>query len=501
MLEPVPVGVSGELYIAGPGLARGYLKRPALTAERFVADPHGARGTRMYRTGDLARWRGDGNLEFLGRTDDQVKIRGYRIELGEIEAEVRKHAKVTQAAVAAQRDSVGSIQLVAYIVPGLSGPPDANTILQTMAESLPRHMIPTSVLTLDSLPLKANGKLDRKALPPPQPNRPTPFCEPRTALERKLCDIWSHILSIENVGIHDNFFALGGHSLSALVMIARIRTSIGKELPLSSLFRAATIADIAGALQGSKSLQASTIVPIQPLGRKRPFFCVHPAGGLVQSYFALAACLGTTQPFYGFEAVGIADAIPHAQIEDMAARYIEDMQSLQPNGPYIIGGWSFGGLVAFEMAQQLRQDAHDISLLAMFDTAVPHISEAELRRRDELTDAQFLETILSEHIPELAETLSRKNPLEWMESIVQLAKETELLPAEFDLQAVARLITVHRANERAMAKYRVKPYQGKIALFATTETITNCPSGVSLTGMLLVWVELTYTLPRVVIWR
>jgi acyl-coenzyme A synthetase/AMP-(fatty) acid ligase/acyl carrier protein len=252
-MRTVPIGVPGEIHIGGHGLARGYLNRPELTAEKFIANPFSPDpASRLYRTGDLARYLADGNIEFLGRIDDQVKVRGYRIELGEIEAVLGQHPAIQQAVVLAREDSPGDKRLVAYTVAAAGSAPSANEVRSFLQQKLPEYMVPSAFMFLESLPLTPNGKLDRKALPAPDQSRPEldePYSSPRTPVEELLAQIWSDVLKLDKVGIHDHFFELGGHSLLATQLISRIRDTFKIDLPLRSLFEAPTIYGLAQRIQ------------------------------------------------------------------------------------------------------------------------------------------------------------------------------------------------------------------------------------------------------------
>jgi len=250
-LQLVPIGVRGELYIAGAGLARGYLNRPALSAERFVADPYATEpGARMYRTGDLARWHANGTVEFLGRADAQIKLRGFRIEPGEIESVLTAHPSVTQAAVLARDVGPAGKQLVGYIVPANGAQSDTADLSRFLSDRLPGYMVPTALVVLEALPLTANGKLDRGALPAPE-RTGTRYRPPTTPEENTLCQLAAEILSVERVGVDDNFFALGGHSLLATQLISRVRGTLGVQLAIRTLFEAPTIAELAKKLSGA----------------------------------------------------------------------------------------------------------------------------------------------------------------------------------------------------------------------------------------------------------
>jgi thioesterase domain-containing protein/acyl carrier protein len=388
-LNPVPVGVAGELHIAGAALARGYLNRPELTAERFIPNPFSAKpGARLYRTGDLARYVQDGNIEFLGRLDHQVKIRGFRIELGEIEAVLRQHPDVQQAIVVAREDSTDdesdnlkskienpklSKRLIAYIVLRDSMLMAHGELHDFLRHKLPHYMVPADFIFLDALPLTSNGKMDFKALPAPdgiRPNLTESFVAPRTPAEERLAEIWSKLLGLNQVGIRDNFFDLGGHSLLAVRLFAEIEKTFGKRPPLASLFQQATIEHLAQMICQNDA-PPTALVPVQPQGSKVPFFCVHEFFGDVFCYMNLARHLGEDQPFYALQPRGLDGAEePLETVEAMAAYYIDTVRTVQPHGPYSVGGLCFGGVIAFEMAQQLRAKGEEVALVALLDSGI-----------------------------------------------------------------------------------------------------------------------------------
>ncbi len=415
---PVPIGVPGELYIAGKGVARGYLNRPELTAERFVPDPFGPHaGGRLYRTGDLVRYLPDGSLEFLGRVDRQVKIRGLRIELGEIEAALGAHPSVRDCAVVA-RPEAGGRRLVAYVVPRRGGEDlhqDLGSDLRSsLRERLPDYMVPAAILFLEALPITPTGKVDRSALLQMggEETADRPRVEPRDALELRLAKIWEEVLGVPRVGIRDDFFELGGHSLLAVRLTARIEQELGKALPLTALFEGGTVEKMAALIRDGETGTASALVPIQANGTLPPFFCVHPAGGDVLGYAALARHLGPDQPFYGLQSAGLTGGRPLSDVAEMAAAYLEEVLRVQPRGPYRIGGWSLGGLIAFEMARQLRERGEEVALLAILDGAPEYGGEEESELRLLLDVAAYVENLSGRELglvpAELEELRSRR---------------------------------------------------------------------------------------------
>jgi amino acid adenylation domain-containing protein len=470
--NPVPIGVHGHLHIGGVGLARGYLNRPDLTAEKFIPNPFSAKpGARMYKTGDLARYRPDGNIEFLGRADHQVKIRGFRIELGEIEAALGQHPAVREAVVLAREDAPTEKRLVAYVVADST----ADELRRFLKDKLPEYMVPAVVVLLEALPVTPNGKVDRRALPAPDRSRPEleiAFVAPRDDLELQLAQIWEEVLGVRPVGVRDNFFELGGHSLLAVRLFALIEKRLGKKLPLTAIFQGATVEHLAGVIrQQAASGPQSSLVALQPGGSKRPLFLVHPAGGHVFPYIHLAQLLGSDQPCYGLQARGLEDGQdPHTRIEDMAAWYIQAMQTVQPTGPYLLGGWSMGGVVAFEMAQQLHAQGQRVALLALLDGRIPTLDETFPEE-----DAEAI--LLVERYFGISfgpmESLTKLPKDEQLAFMLEQAKSAGLIPAELDVSQARHFVKLLRSDLRATQNYGLRLYPGRITFFKASETPTG----------------------------
>ncbi len=365
-LQPVPIGVPGELYIAGAGLALGYHRRPELTAERFVRDPFSSeRDARMYKTGDLVRYRPDGNLVFLGRLDHQVKIRGFRIELTEIEAALVGHPGIGEATVIASEARHGDRRLVAYVVRRQATLTELE-VRAFLKSRLPDYMLPARYVFLESLPLTSNGKVDRRALSLfglHDEIRAERLDAPRDSLEVQLVKLWEEVLHAKPIGIQEDFFDLGGNSLLAIRMLARVEKLVNAKITLATLMFAPTIEKLASMLRDRNSLKRPQVFAIQPDGFRPPFFCVG-AGPLFRS---LASALGVDQPFLGVPLPDI-NALPAPYcLEDIAAYCVQTLLQVQPEGPYFLGGWSDAGVMAYEMAQQLRQRGESVALVVLFD--------------------------------------------------------------------------------------------------------------------------------------
>jgi amino acid adenylation domain-containing protein len=371
--ESLACGAEGELYIGGEGLARGYFGHPELTEERFVLDPFSSTpGARMYRTGDLARCRPDGNVEFLGRLDHQVKIRGFRIELGEIEAALEQHPSVKQAIAIAKDDQLGSKYLAGYFVPKAGKTFSHADLRVHLHEQLPDYMVPSALVALREFPLTANGKVDRKALPAPQASDyqgEREYVAPREGVEKKLVAVWEEVLGVRPIGVRDNFFDLGGKSLHAAHLFTRIISSFGKELPLTTLIHAPTIELLANEIRPrSKDAKYPTLVPMKKTGTRPPFFCIHSGSGSTLFMQRLAAKMDAEQPFYAVEPEGMdGREFQHTTLEQIAAFYLSEIRKIHPRGPYCVGGYCFGGTVAYEMAQQLLRQGQPAALLVQFN--------------------------------------------------------------------------------------------------------------------------------------
>ncbi|GAA6618281.1 amino acid adenylation domain-containing protein [Scytonema sp. NUACC26] len=480
-LQPVPIGVPGELYISGAGLALGYLNRPETTAEKFIPNPFSPEpGSRLYRTGDLARYLGDGNIEYLGRRDYQVKIRGFRIELGEIEAVLTQHPGVNSCCAIVREDTPGDKRLIAYVVFDIDTSVTKSELRSFLKTKLPEYMIPAAFVILESLPLTPNGKLDIRALPTPDTNRlavETSFVPPLDIVEQQLAQIWAEVLNVHPVGVKDDFFDLGGHSLLAVQLMTRIEQQFKKNLPLATLFQNSTIERLATILrQPIDDLDWSALVPIQPNGSQRPFFCVPGVEGNTTYLYNLAHHLGKEQPFYGLQPLGLdGQSKPHRRIEDMAAYFIEAIQSIQPSGPYLLGGHSFGGMVAFEMATQLHQQGYEVALLALLDSSAPGYKTNKLDFDGD--DAAWLnaiasiyENIYGKSLNVSEEALKVLAPDEQLNYFKQRLQMVNLLPADVGIKQLRRMMQVFKTNYQSASVYMPQAiYPARVTFFKASE--------------------------------
>lgn len=374
--RPVPAGVPGEIHAGGDGLASGYLNDEALTRERFVPSPlPGREGEILYRTGDLGRWGEDGNIEFLGRKDRQVKVRGFRIEPGEVESAILQHPGVGQCRVDVRGGTSGEKSLVAWVSGAGGTKPDVLEIRRSLEQKLPAYARPDAIAVLDQFPLTASGKIDVRALPAPQAVTAPAVEEPQTDTEKQLAAIWRELLGLASVGRNDNFFALGGHSLLGLRLFSRIRSAFGRTLPLSALLQAPTLRRLAELVDGASSGEKDTIVVVEPGAPKKPFWCIHGGDGRAMIYRKLAPHLDRDRPLLGLESPVLfrSDEVKVGTVEDIAAEYLAMLRRRQPEGPYYLGGYSFGGVAAYEMARRLESQGEKVALLVIFDTMNPQL--------------------------------------------------------------------------------------------------------------------------------
>ncbi|MDP9119995.1 MAG: amino acid adenylation domain-containing protein [Acidobacteriota bacterium] len=477
-LQPVPTGAPGQLHIGGAGLARGYLGHPELTAARFIPDPFGSMpGGRLYTTGDLARHLPDHTVEFLGRTDHQIKLRGFRIELGEIESRLAEHPGVRKAVVVVREQADHDRRLVAYVVAGLGDEPapSASGLREFLRERLPEHMVPTAFIPLPELPLTSNGKVDRRVLEAPEAQRVDGriTVPPRDALESRLVLLWQDLLGVQPVGIHDNFFDLGGHSLLMVGMMARLEPLAGKVPPLAALLQHATVAELGSLLRQEQRGVESTVVRLQPRGARTPFFCVHPAGGKVLSYLELARRMAPDQPFYALQADDGDEQVSQGGVEQIAARYVDEILAAQPQGPYSLGGHSFGGVVAYEMARRLEEQGHTVALLVLLDSAPASPGEEPVPDHDPVLMANFA---LHLGLPVDEELLSSQELAglatgEQLAEVLRRAKQAGLVPAGMRPDEARRLFELLRSHVEARLRYVPRPYAGRITLFRAHEQI------------------------------
>lgn len=474
--ELVPIGVAGELYIGGPGVARGYLNREELTKKVFLDGKNlneNAGLDKWYKTGDLVRWLPNGDIDFLGRIDNQVKIRGFRIELGEIEECLMDGEGVEQAVVSVFKDKSGRELLTAYVKMNPVSKMDEKVLKANLRKRLPGFMIPAIYVEMDEFPLTNSLKTDRKALPKPDLDSMVSEREfelPKSEIEEKLMLIWKEILGLKKVSTNEDFFELGGHSLVAVGLIARIQKDFGKKLPLTSLFQNSTIQKLADLIKGKgcdKNAKWSSLIPIRPEGKKAPIYLVHGGGLHVLFYQTLTKFLDKDQPVYALQAKGLNGIEePLETIEEMAAHYIKEILEQNPTGPYNLAGYSLGGLIAYEMTRQLKALGKEVKVLAMLDAVARHETDSNSKFKKNLRKAKFyLELMMKDPI----NTAKYKAEVLKMQLLHKKGKvdmpfgETQINPSEN-----AGHLAGKRVFEKSMAafqNYLLKPSKVHIDLF------------------------------------
>ncbi|WP_081872873.1 non-ribosomal peptide synthetase [Nocardia otitidiscaviarum] len=479
-LHPVPMGVPGELYLAGNALARGYHRRPGLTAARFVADPFGAPGTRMYRTGDLVRWlrlEGRWELEYLGRTDHQVKIRGFRIEFGEIDAVLATHPEVAAVTTIGYDLPGGTTILASYVGCAPGTRPTAAELRRHVAAKVPGYMVPQAITVLAELPRTPAGKIDRAALPEPVLLASAGYREPASPLEARVCAAFATVLGSDTVGADDNFFELGGNSLLATRLVAELGDTHGARIPMQALFLDPTPAGIAAYVAdqgGAVDAVAAALDPLLPLrarGTLPPLFCVHSVSGVAWSYAALLPHLEPERPVYGLQLPHLTgDGVGIDSIEELAQRYIRELRAVRPQGPYHLLGWSLGGLIAYEMAVQLRAAGAQVGVLALLDSRV-------LADAPEPTDpsaGELLAALLGD------ESLATRHITP--QHAARLLRERQGPLGSIDPERVERMYAGYLAGTAMGHRYRPGVYDGDLLYFTATEPVppaepTRAPAG------------------------
>ncbi|MFN6572321.1 amino acid adenylation domain-containing protein [Dendronalium sp. ChiSLP03b] len=493
-LQPVGVGVPGELHIGGAGLARGYLNRSELTQAKFIPNPfveaqgrrQEAGESRLYKTGDLVRYLPDGNIEYIGRIDNQVKIRGFRIELGEIEAVLSQHEDVQVCCVIVHEDTPGEKRLVAYVVPPKGVTITTEQLRQFLSNKLPSYMLPSAFVILESLPLTQNGKVDRRALKAiSYTDNSKKFVQARNQLEMQLIQLWSKILKVDKISVQDNFFDLGGHSLLASYLMTQIQQQFGKNLPLTTLFQNPTVEQLATIIQkDSQEFNFSCLVALQPHGSNVPFFCVPGAPGSPYYFYHLGRYLGQDQPLYSFEH-NVHELGSSPRLEDIASHYIRAMQTVQPQGPYFLGGHSYGGNVIFEMAQQLVSQGHKVALLAVIDASASNYKDKQFLAdyvdwdnvRWLVEVSRGIKLYLDKDIDVSYETLQGLTKEEQLKYVLQYFKMANMLPPDAQTSQLRHLIEAYKTSCLCLIDYQPKQiYPGKLTILRAEEDLADDPN-------------------------
>ncbi|MBJ6765766.1 amino acid adenylation domain-containing protein, partial [Myxococcaceae bacterium JPH2] len=489
-LRPVPMGVPGELYVAGAQVTRGYLGRPELTAERYVPDLHAPTpGARMYRTGDRVRWLTDGRVEFLGRVDFQVKVRGFRVEPGEVAQVLRELPTVNDVVVVARADATGDQRLVAYVVPASLS---ASELREALQQRLPEYMVPSTFVLLDALPLTPNGKVDRNALPAPTAMASTvEHVAPATEQETQVARAFAEVLRLERVGAEDDFFQLGGHSLLAVRLMALLRERTGVALPLAALFQGSTVRRLAARLEAGVHARRPNLARLDA-GRaeSRPVFFIHGGGGEVLSYTELVHQLGDAHVLYGVSAPGLeGGALPPPTMEALVRHYLEQLRDVQPSGPYRLAGWSFGGVAAYELARQLEALGEQVELLALLDSYAPSgTPEPEPPPLARLARFAKMLGVTLDDVPE--DELERLTELRGQEQVTRMMELVRTMPTAGALDAAQaeRVFSVHERLSEAQRGYVPASPFGGTAHFFPAESRRATP-GLASDGGWSTWIH------------
>ncbi|MEH2267138.1 MAG: amino acid adenylation domain-containing protein [Nostoc sp.] len=473
-LQPTPVGVVGELYIGGDGLAKGYLHRLELTQERFIDNPF-VTGNKLYKTGDIGRYLNDGSIEYWGRHDEQVKIRGFRVELGEIATFITQHPDVQESVVIVSNEDQENQSLIAYVVTDKHD--IAAQLLPYLQQRLPNYMLPSAFVVLDALPLTPNGKVDKRSLPTDEvirTNTTKSFIAPRNITELSLVKLWENLLNTNQIGVTDNFFDLGGHSFLAVRLMAQIQDKFGHNLTLSTLFENPTIEKLAPIVsQRSHENSNSSIVAINSSGSKIPFFCMHGAGGGINHYFNLSRRLGEDYPFYALEHTPDKAELELLSLEETANNYLQEIRKVQPNGPYLLGGHCYGGVLAFEMAQQLQRQGETVDLLVVIDAI---LSETRIESTQD-DDAKFLlrmaESIKTDNNIDFSIPFEELRYLPLNEQLHLINKKANFIFSDTEIKDFISYYKLFKSDVQAMRDYVPQLYPQSITLFRAKEEIIH----------------------------
>ncbi|MCF2149900.1 amino acid adenylation domain-containing protein [Desmonostoc muscorum LEGE 12446] len=473
-LQPIPVGVMGELYIGGDSLARGYLNRPELTQETFIDNPFISE-TKLYKTGDLVRYLNDGNLEYLGRHDEQVKIRGFRVELSEIGTFITQHPDVQDSIVIVVNDAEENQRLIAYIVTEKEH--IATELLLYLQQKLPNYMLPTAFVVLDALPLTPNGKVDKRSLPTDEVirvNTTKTLISPRNFTELSLVKLWENLLNTSPIGVTDNFFNLGGHSFLAVRLMAQIQDRFGHNLALSTLFENPTIEKLAAIVsQPFRESSNSPVVAINSSGSKIPFFCIHGAGGGINHYINLSRRLGEDYPFYALEHNPDEEEPEILSVEKTANYYLQQIRKIQPNGPYLLGGHCYGGVLAFEIAQQLQRQGETVDLLVVIDAI---LSETRIESTKD-DDAKFLlrmaESIKTDNNIDFSLSFEELRDLSLNDQLDLINQKVNFIFSDTEIKDFLSYYNLFKAHVQAMRDYVPLVYPDSITLFRAKEEIIH----------------------------